>query len=126
MARLVKKIVIGYQLPTMPSFLIQGLLLLRSKLARAGFQVEVALCPLNQLPADTNILFVPVELVDLAGQAASQQTQVIPLTATTAQQPAYNELLERLKVGQELYAAVRAESESEGDIIRYRGYTRIT
>ena len=126
MAKLIKKIAIGYQLPAMPSFLIQGLLLLRSKLARAEFQVEVALCPLNQLPPDTDILFVPAELVDLAGQVASPQTQVIPLTAATAQQPAYNELLERLKAGQELYAALREGSEAEGGVIRYRGYTRIT
>jgi hypothetical protein len=126
MTRLVKKVVIGYKLPAMPSFLMQGLLLLRSKLARSGFQVEVALYPLTQLPPDTDILFVPVELVDTAGQVASPQTQVVPLTAATAQQPAYNELLEQLKAGQELYALVREESEPDEAVVRYRGYTRLT
>jgi hypothetical protein len=126
MTRLVKRVAIGYKLPALPSFLMQGLLLLRSKLARAGFQVEAALYPLTQLPSDTDILFVPVELVDIAGQVASPQTQVIPLTTATAQQPAYNELLERLKAGQELYALVREESEPDGAVVRYRGYTRLT
>ena len=104
---------------------MQGLLLLRNKLSRAGFQVEVILCPLNQLPPDTDILFVPVDLVDLAGQVVSPQTQVIPLTVATAQQPAYSELLERLKAGQELYALCREGSGSDVAVIRYRGYTRL-
>lgn len=125
MARLIKKIVIGYKLPAMPSFLMQGLLLLRNKLVRAGFQVEVTLCPLNQLPPDTDILFVPVDLADLAGQVVSPQTQVIPLTVATAQQRAYSELLERLKAGQELYALCAEEPESESAIVRYRGYMRL-
>lgn len=126
MARLVKRVVIGYQLPSMPSFLMQGLLLLRNKLARAGFQVEVALCPLSQLSPDTDLLFVPAELVDPARQVVSPEIQVIPLTATRAQQPAYNELLARLKAGQELYALpIEPSAPADQTTVRYRGYTRL-
>lgn len=129
-ARLVKKVVVGYMLPSLPPFLMRSFILLRSKLARAGFRVEVVLRPIIQLPPDTDLLFVPVELVQTARQAVPE-VQVVPLTARTAQQPAYEVLLKQLQAGQELYA-LRVEVGEDpsgsrgGSIVRYRGYTRIS
>jgi hypothetical protein len=127
--RLVKKVVIGYKLPALPTFLMRSFILLRSKLARVGFRVEVILSPLDQLPSDIDLLFVPTELIEAASQAAPG-ARVIPLTASTAQQPAYDDLLKQLKTGQTFYA-LRVEDEEKQlrpenrMIVRYRGYRRL-
>lgn len=128
-ARLVKKVVIGYKLPALPTFVMRSFILLRNKLARFGFRVEVLLSPLDQLPPDTDLLFVPTDLIEVAGQAAPE-ARVIPLTASTAQQPAYDDLLRQLEAGQTLYA-LRVEDEEkqlrpeDRMIVRYRGYRRL-
>jgi hypothetical protein len=130
MPKLLKKIVLGYELPALPTFLMRSFMLLRSKLGRAGFQIEVVLRPLNQLPPDTDLLFVPTGLVEAARQVAPPTARVVPLTASTAQQPAYDELLKQLEAGQGIYA-LRVEAEEHqpgsrpGTIVRYRGYTRL-
>jgi hypothetical protein len=128
--KLLKKIVLGYELPALPTFLMRSFMLLRSKLGRAGFQIEVVLRPLNQLPPDTDLLFVPTGLVEAARQAAPPTAWVVPLTASTAQQPAYDELLKQLEAGQVIYALRVEAGEHQsgsrpGTIVRYRGYTRL-
>lgn len=128
-ARLVKKVVIGYKLPALPTFLMRSFILLRNKLARAGFRVEVIISPLDQLPPNTDLLFVPTELIEAANQVAPE-AWVIPLTASTAQQPAYDDLMKQLEAGQTLYALRVEDGEAQlrpedRMIVRYRGYRRL-
>lgn len=129
-ARLIKKVAVGYSLNALPASLMQSFTLLRTKLARAGFKIEVVLCLLSQLPPDTDVLFVPAELVEAAHQVAPE-TRVVPLTASSAQQPAYNEFVQQLEAGEEIYAQ-RVEAEEDpsgsrrGTVVRYRGYTRLS
>ena len=127
-ARLIKKIVVGYKLPALPTFLMRSFILLRSKLARAGFHIEVALAPLNELPSEVDLLFVPRELLAEAQQLVPTD-KVIPLITTTAQQAAYDELVAQLEAGKVLYAPPLVEvapATSDGRVtVHYRGYTRL-
>ncbi|MFQ5613989.1 MAG: hypothetical protein ACE5H9_17850 [Anaerolineae bacterium] len=127
--RLVKKVVVAYDLHALPASLMQSFILLRAKLARAGFKIEVGLSPLSRLPPDIDVLFVPAGLVEAARRAAPE-VQVIAMTASTAQQPAYNEFVEQLQAGREM-TAQRAEDAPDpvgsrgGKIVRYRGNRRV-
>lgn len=129
-AKLVEKIVVGYAVHSLPSVLVRSFTLLRGKLARAGFKIEVDLCPLTQLPAGTDLLLVLGELEETAREAAPPGVRVVPLIASTAHQPAYDELVTQLREGRKIYA-FPAEAEDEyaeaerGDVVRYRGYMRI-
>lgn len=124
-ARLVKKIVVGYDVNILPLSLIRSFTRLRGRLARAGFKIEAVLRPISRLPLDTDILFVPAELMEVARQAAPETLYVLAI-----QQSAYNELVKQLEEGGEIYA-LRAEDSADqsgsqgGSIVRYRGYTRI-
>ena len=129
-ARLIKKVVIGYDLTALPPTLIRGLTLLRGKLARKRFRIEVILCPLTQLPPDTDVLFVPAGLLEAARQAAPAAVWVAALNAATTQQTVFDELIERLEAGQDLAAlpvdeSADASSPEGSVIVRYRGNERI-
>ena len=124
-ARLVSKIVIGYDLSALPPSLIRSFTLLRGRLARKRFKIEVVLRPLSQLPPDTDVLFVPAELVQAAHQVAPAEARVMPLNASTSRQPAYDELTRLLEAGQEMYALPVEEQSGRGVIVHYRGNERI-
>lgn len=125
-ARLVKKVVVGFDVNILPLSLIRSFARLRGRLARAGFKIEVVLRPISRLPLDTDILFVPAELMEVARQAAPETLYVLAI-----HQSAYNELVKQLEEGGEIYA-LRAEDSADqsgsrgGTIVRYRGYTRIS
>jgi hypothetical protein len=99
--------------------------LLRGKLARKRYKVEVILCPLSQFPADTDVLFVPGELLEAAQQAASEAAWVAPLDAAKTHQVVFDELVQRLEAGQGMYALSVDEQSRGGVIVRYRGNQRI-
>ena len=124
-ARLIKKVVIGYELKALPPALIRSLTLLRGKLARKRYKIEVSLCPLSQLPPDADVLFVPGGLLEAAEQAAPAAAWVAPLDTATTQQVIFDELLQRLAAGQEMYALLVEEQPGRGVIVRYRGNERI-
>jgi mannitol-specific phosphotransferase system IIBC component len=127
--RLVKKAAVAYDLNALPPALIRSYSVLRRKLERAGFRIEVVMRPLGQLPPDVDVLFVADELVESARQT-SPEAQVMPLHLTQVHQPAFDELLQHLNSGQALYA-LRVEEESEQTdasrrvIVRYRGNEKL-
>ena len=125
--RLVKKVVVAYELKALPLALIQSFNVLRRKIERAGFKVEVALRPLTDLPPEVDVLFVAEELIEVA-RSAAPEARVMRLTATLIHQPAYDDLLQQLNAGQEIYAT-RPAAEPTGApqkvILRYRGNERI-
>ena len=124
-ARLVSKIVIGYDLSALPPSLIRSFTLLRGRLARKRFKIEVVLRPLSQLPPDTDVLFVPAVMLEVASQVAPQAVWVAALIDKTTRQVVFDELLQRLAAGQEMYALPVEEQSGRGVIVRYRGNERI-
>ncbi len=125
--RLVKKVVVAYELKALPLSLIQSFNVLRRKVERAGYQVEVALRPLTDLPPEVDVLFVAEELMESA-RSIAPEVRLAPLNAAVIHQPAYDDFLEKLNAGQELYAT-RPAAEPTGApqkvVVRYRGNERI-
>ena len=127
--RLIKKIAVAYDLKALPLILIQSYNVLRRRIERAGFRIEVILRPLTGLPPEVEVVFVPEERVEAARQAAPEARLMLLVTGTT-HQPAYDELLQQLNAGQEIYA-LRQEGETDQEgrprrvIVRYRGNERI-
>ncbi|MBI1800728.1 MAG: hypothetical protein HYR71_03755 [Chloroflexi bacterium] len=125
-ARPLKRIVFGYTLDGFPGLLIVGYNQLKRKLERARFDIAMSLCPLSDLPAEVDVLFVPAELAEAARQAAPASR--IEALDSFMNHPAYNLLIQQLVEGREWTALKRpAEppSDEEGYIVRYRGYERI-
>lgn len=127
--RLVKKVAVAYDLNALPPTLIRSFSVLRRKLERAGFQIEVVLCPLTQLPPDVDVLFVSDQLVESARQVKAEVC-VMPLILSGTHQPAFDELLQQLDAGQTIYALRREETAGSSGaarrvIMRYRGHQRI-
>jgi mannitol-specific phosphotransferase system IIBC component len=127
--RLVKKVAVAYDLNALPPALIRSHSILRRKLERAGFRIEVVMRPLSQLPPAVDVLFVADELVESARQILPE-AQVMLLDLSQVHQPAFDELLQQLNSGQALYA-LRVE---EGDdqtgasrrvVVRYRGNEKL-
>ncbi len=123
--RRLRRIAFGYTLDNFPGALIVGQHQLTRKLERAGFDVAVSFCPLNDLPADTDILIVAPELVPAACQAAPHSH--VQIVENFINHPAYDELIEQLQAGKEWMAARLADRPvtEGGKILHYRGYERI-
>jgi mannitol-specific phosphotransferase system IIBC component len=120
----VRRIVFGYDIDFFPGLLIVGCNQLKRKLERAGFDVRVGTFPLDHLPPDTDIIFVPSELDAMARKAAPQCR--IESLDSLLNHPAYNQLVEQLERGTEWTAPpLAAHSDEEGQIMQYRGYQRI-
>ncbi|MFQ5856444.1 MAG: hypothetical protein ACE5LU_12450 [Anaerolineae bacterium] len=124
MARLVKKIVFGYE-SALPASLVVGAEQLKKKIQRAGLKVSVVYHPLYDLPEDTDVILVAEELAETAQQRAPD-AQVIPLKQFV-NSPAYGELMTRLLEGVELRAETQdaTEQTSRPKTVKYRGYHRI-
>lgn len=123
--KLIRKIGFGYALDLMPASLLVGYHQLRKKLEQAGFDIKVALVPLNEMPPDLDLLFVPKELEGKAVKALSSE-QILVLD-NFVNHPFYSDLVKRLNEGKEI-CAPRAEekrAKEESTIVRYRGYERI-
>ena len=132
-ARLVKKIVVAYELSALPPALIRSFVVLRRKVERAGFKIKVLMSPLSQLPPDIDVLFVPAEMQQVAQQAAPEVTCVLPFDATASHQAIFDKLLQQLQTGNEFYALCLEEKgdqddagEQRGIMMRYRGHEKIS
>jgi hypothetical protein len=132
-ARLVRKIVVAYELSALPPALIRSSVVLRRKLERAGFKIEVLLRPLSQLPPDMDVLFVPAEIREIAQRAAPETIPVLTFDATTSYQAVFDKLLQQLQAGKEFYALHAKEKddqdgsgEARGIMMRYRGHEKIS
>lgn len=127
--RLVKKVVVAYDLNALPPALIRSYSVLRRKLERAGFRIEVVMRPLSQLPPDVDVLFVADELVESARQILPEAL-VMLLDLTQVHQPAFDELSQQLNSGQALYALRVEEGSDQADatrrvVVRYRGNEKL-
>jgi mannitol-specific phosphotransferase system IIBC component len=130
--RLVKKIVIGFDLEFMPPTLVRSFTLLRGKIARKRLRIEVALGAITKLPANTDVLFVPEELLEKAQQLTNPDVRIITLDSKKTYQTAFDDLFKNLEDGSEIYAEQLGDAESldqkgkhGGVIMRYRGSERI-
>jgi mannitol-specific phosphotransferase system IIBC component len=126
---LVKKVAVTYDLSALPPSLILSFNVLRRKLERSGYEIEVVLRPLNGLPPDVDLVFVPEEM-QAAAQQAVPGARLMPLVPDASHQPAYDELLQHLEAGQEMCASRRQEGDNATEatrrvIMRYRGHERI-
>ncbi|MGQ0605065.1 MAG: hypothetical protein ACT4QE_25580 [Anaerolineales bacterium] len=127
--RLVKKVAVAYDLKALPPSLIQSFNVLRRKLERSGYNLEVVLRPLRGLSPDVDVLFVPEGLLE-AAQEAAPGVRIMPLVPNASHQPAYDEFLRLLEAGEEIHA-VRREAGVDGStgtrriVMRYRGNERI-
>ena len=127
--RLIKKAAVAYDLNALPPALIRSYSVLRRKLERAGFRIEVVMRPLSQLPPDVDVLFVADELVESARQILPE-ARVMLLDLTQVHQPAFDELLQQLNSGQALYALRVEAGDDQADasrrvIVRYRGNEKL-
>lgn len=130
--REIKKVVVSYDLVSLPPTLIRSFTLLRGKLARKRFRVDVALCPLNRLSDEIDVLFVPDALLEEAQKAVPEAARIAPIDIKKTRQIAFDELLADLEEGTEIYAqrvdnAGGQESKGPrgGVVVRYRGNERI-
>lgn len=124
--RHLRRIVFGYTVECFPGMLILGYNQLKRMLARAEFDVKVNLAPLNDLPADMDILFVPPELLESARCAASNAR--VDALEDYLNHPAYTALIQQISEGVAWTASRvtgKAKINENGLIVRYRGYERI-
>jgi hypothetical protein len=127
--RQVNKVAVGYDLTALPPAIIRCFTVLRSKLERAGYSIQVGLRPLNDLPPDLDVLFISGELEARARQARPE-VEIKLLHLHTGHQVAFDELLHELDTGQKLGARPAPPDEGQADsprreIQRYRGHERI-
>lgn len=131
--REVKRIVIGYDLKSLPPALFRSFNLLRGKLARRRLRVEVLIRPISKLPPDTDVLFVPAELLEQAQQIAPYAARIGLLDPRKTYQKVFDEFLKDLEAGAEIYA-LRVDEAGDlertgargGVIVRYRGNERVS
>lgn len=123
--RLITKVVVAYDLASLPPYVIRCCSVLRRKLERVQLQVHVLMRPLSDLPADADVIFAPAALV-AAAQAAVPGAQVLPLVAEASHQPAFEALLTQLAEGRTWRAQRSAPTADLGRrIVRYRGNERL-
>lgn len=87
-----KKFVFGFTIDVCPSSLFIGYEQLRNRAMQANLDVELKLCRLNELPPDTDTLFVPSELQAQAQQAAPSSRIIV--LQDLINNPIYNELVQ--------------------------------
>lgn len=93
------RIVFGFTLDVFPAALILGYEQLKKRIAEAGLKYKVEMLPLNELPANIVMLFVPSELADSARQMVSgERVQALDDLVNNF---AYDKLVEELKREQE-------------------------
>ena len=122
----IRKIGFGYKLDFMPAPLIVGYHQLAKKIKQAGFNIKVALVPLNDLSTDWDLVFVPREFESEVAAVLSAE-QIIALDEFV-NQPLYADLVRRLEEGTEICAERIDPNQVKSDAgttVRYRGYERI-
>jgi hypothetical protein len=121
--RVVRRVVVSYQLGWLPGDWLQAWRRLDRVFDRADLKVKATLAPLEDLPEDTDILVVPPELRDAAREAARPGTPIL-VTPATAAAGAFADLVQRLEAGTELTAErITAEERAAPKIVSYRGHT---
>lgn len=124
--KVVKRVVCSYQMGWLPGEWLQTWRRLDRVFARANLRVKATLAPLEDLPADTDILVVPPDLRDAAKAAAPEGTPIL-VTPASAAAGAFAELVARLESGTE-FTAEKLDPEVEKakpKIVSYRGHTII-
>jgi mannitol-specific phosphotransferase system IIBC component len=124
--RILRRIVFAYTVDFFPGMLILGHNQLKRMLARNGFDVKVSMAPLNDLPPDVDMVFVPPELAEAARQAVPHGR--VEVLESPLNHPRYDALIRQLGEGIEWTAArvvEQASTEESGQMVRYRGYERI-
>jgi len=120
----VKRVVCSYHLGWLPGEWLQTWRRLDRVFARANLRVKATLAPLEDLPADTDILVVPPELRDDAREAVPVGTPIL-VTPASAAAGAFAELVSRLEAGTD-FTAEKFDPEVEKTkpkIVSYRGHT---
>jgi hypothetical protein len=122
---LVRRVVCGYRLGTLPGDWLQTWRRLKRVLERAGFKITATLAPLENLPEDTDILVVPPELREAARKAAAPGVRILITPAANAPR-AFADLVKRLEAGDDITAERLDPAGQQGPkIVRYRGATRL-
>lgn len=125
--RLVKRVAVMYDLTGLPPYVIRCSSVLRRKLERARYKVQVLMRPLSDLPPDVDVVFAPPALLEAASQAAPGAL-VMRLEPEASYQPAFDDLLQQLAQGR-VAQAQRLEPEAapaqRRRIVRYRGSERL-
>jgi hypothetical protein len=122
--RLVRRIVCVYRLGVLPGDWLQTWRRLDRLLDRSGFKVKVLLDPLEDLPADVDLVVAPAEMRELAEAAAPPGVQVLATIPPTAAED-FAALVRRLEAGAELTAERTDPSSDSPTIVTYRGGLRI-
>jgi hypothetical protein len=123
--RLVRKIVCGYRQGVLPGEWLQTWRRLDRLLGRSGFKIKALLEPLEELPADVDLLVVEP---DLRAPAEAISPPGIPILLTTPPTAAsdFAALVQRLEAGTELTAERVDPAQAGGPtIVTYRGGLRI-
>ena len=124
--RLIRRIVFGYTVDSFPGMLILGQHQLKRKIERAGFDILVTFLPLDDLPSDTDILFVLPALEQMARRAVPDS--IVYVVEDFVNNPEYDQVIEKLLVGTDWTAkqlSDRPPEDEGGEIVRYRGYERL-
>jgi hypothetical protein len=123
--KMVRRVVVSYQLGWLPGDWLQTWRRLDRTFARAELQVKAILAPLEDLPEGTDILVVPPELREAAREAALPGTPILVTSASSAA-GAFGDLVSRLQAGTEFTAEkVDPDQADKPRIVSYRGHTII-
>jgi hypothetical protein len=123
--KVVRRVVCSYRLGWLPGEWLQTWRRLDRVFARAELKVKATLAPLEDLPADTDILVVPPDLREAAREAAAPGTPIL-VTPASAAAGAFAELVSRLQAGTEFTAEkVDPSDKDKPKIVSYRGHTLI-
>jgi hypothetical protein len=123
--KMVRRVVVSYQLGWLPGDWLQTWRRLDRTFARAELQVKAILAPLEDLPEGTDILVVPPELREAAREAALPGTPILVTSASSAA-GAFGDLVRRLQAGTEFTAEkIDPEQAEKPRIVSYRGHTII-
>jgi hypothetical protein len=95
---MVRRVVCGYRLGSLPGAWLQTWRRLDRVLAQANLNVMATLAPLEDLPEATDILIVPPELRAAGHQAARPGTPLL-VTAPSTAAGAFQDLVVRLEAG---------------------------
>ncbi len=123
--KVVRRVVVSYKLGWLPGEWLQTWRRLDRVFARADLKVKATLAPLEDLPADTDILIVPPDLRDEAREAAPVGTPLL-VTPASAAAGAFADLVARLQAGTEFTAEkLDPADKDKPKIVSYRGHTLI-
>jgi hypothetical protein len=123
--RVVRKVVCAYRLGVLPGAWLQTWRRLDRLLDRSGLKVKALLEPLDDLPADADLVVVEPELREAAEAVVPSGVPVLVTTPPTAAAD-FADLVRRLEVGPDLTAERVGPSDAAGPtIVTYRGGLRI-